>query len=179
MHARELAQKPVMEIPLTHGLAAIVDDEDFARANRFKWSAKKAPQRRGLWYAYRIIGHRNRSHPITEWLHHFIQGSKHQTDHRDGNGLNNQKNNLRHCNFSQNSANRRLNSNNSTGFKGVTMRRDKFIAQIGRKGAGKWIGSFDSSEEAARAYDNAAVKRFGEFARLNFPIPSNPINARS
>jgi hypothetical protein len=167
------------EIPLTHGKVALVDDEDFERVNKFKWSAKKAPQRKLLWYAYRITGRIDRSHPITEWLHHFVQGSKQQTDHRDGNGLNNQKNNLRRCNSSQNAANRRLNSNNSTGFKGVFALRGKFIAQVGRSGSRKWIGSFDTAEEAARAYDNAAVKRFGEFARLNFPIPSHPQSIRS
>lgn len=166
----------VKEIRLTHGKVALVDDEDFDRVSKFAWSAKKAPRRKNLWYAYRITGRIDRTHPITEWLHHFIQGSKHQTDHRDGNGLNNQKSNLRPCNDSQNSANRRLNANNSTGFKGVTSRRGKFVVQIGKKGSGKWIGTFDLPEDAARAYDAEAVKRFGEFARLNFPIPSHPIS---
>lgn len=163
------------QIPLTNGMSAMVDDEDFDRTMQFTWIAKQAPNRRNLWYAYRITGRIKRTNTQVQWLHHFIQGIKSQTDHRDANGLNNQKSNLRLCNHSQNAANRRLNSNNSTGFKGVTFYRGKFIVQLGRRGPGKWIGSFDSSQEAAKAYDNAAAKRFGEFAKLNFPTKTNPI----
>ena len=94
------------------------------------------------------------------------------TDHRDGNKLNNTKANLRVCEGGQNVANSKLHSDSTTGFKGVTRIGKKFGAQGGRMngkktGKSRWLGSFDTAEDAARAYDEVMVKEFGEFARTN------------
>jgi hypothetical protein len=154
------------EIRLTKGYVALVDDEDFERVNQFKWSAKECPN---TVYAQR--GHDGR-HTM---LHRFIlriTDPKIKVDHWDGDGLHNWQQNLRIATRQQNGANRKLNKNNTSGFKGVTWRKDR----------GKWnafteiktkrihLGYFDCPLQAACAYDMAAVKYFGNFAKCNFAI---------
>lgn len=120
-------------------------------------------------------------------------------DHIDGDGLNNTKSNLRLCNRSQNSCNKKLKSNSQTGWRGVTrvkytysskrkyikkdgtvseykypkkqtMRKKPWKAYIRPKGQKTiTIGCYETAEEAARAYDEKAKELFGEFAKLNFP----------
>ena len=85
--------------------------------------------------------------------------------------MNNKKSNLRKCTHGQNMFNRKLNSNNTSGFKGVVKNRGRWIAQIERRIKGKRkvfkIGRFNDKVEAARAYNKAALKYFGKFACLN------------
>jgi len=87
-------------------------------------------------------------------------------DHIDGNGLNNQKSNLRICNKSQNGMNRR--NNEGRQFKGVYPVGKKFVARIYIDGENKYIGNYETQAEAARAYDRAAIDLFGRFAKTNF-----------
>jgi hypothetical protein len=93
------------------------------------------------------------------------------TDHSDGNRANNCRSNLRVCNRSENSHNRRKPSGASSAYQGVFYNRErhKWGAKCRRRGGPIWTGFFDTEEEAARAYDRKAVELFGEFARLNFP----------
>lgn len=92
-------------------------------------------------------------------------------DHIDGNKLNNQKYNLRICTQLQNTSNRKLNKNSTSGYKGVCWckRKEKWIAHIRFNGFKKTLGRYDNIIDAALAYDNAAKEHFGEFAKLNFP----------
>ena len=92
-------------------------------------------------------------------------------DHWDHDGLHNVRANLRVANKSANGANRRKSSNNTSGFKGVTTHRQtgKWQAEIKVGGKHRYIGIFDTPEEAAKAYDDVAHEAFGEFALLNFP----------
>lgn len=91
-------------------------------------------------------------------------------DHRDGNGLNCQRPNLRASTVAQNMRNRRPNISNPTGFKGVSRTPSgKFRARITEDDQELRLGHFETAEEAARAYDIAALARWGVFARLNFP----------
>jgi len=92
-----------------------------------------------------------------------------QVDHHSGDTLDNRLCNLRPATGSENAWNRSKSANNTTGFKGVTKRRNRWQAQIGYNGKSLYLGSFKSPAEAARAYDVACRKYHGKFARPNFP----------
>ena len=150
-------------IPLTQGKEALVDDEDFEWLSQWKWCAAKDKK---TFYAKR------RAKGQTILMHRELIGAKpgEQVDHRDGNGLNNQDTNTRICTHRENNLNRRPN-NNTSGFKGVSWckGRKKWVSQIKVLGYAFTLGRFLTREEAARAYDSAVRKYFGEFAHLNFP----------
>lgn len=154
-------------LPLTKGLVATVDDEDFPALADRKWTAHVA---KGKAYAVRKDTVRGRL-----WMHREIMRAQPgvEVDHVDGNGLNNQRSNLRLCSRSQNS--RAMRPRAGHRFKGAyyNRQRRKWVAQIQFIEAGErtnhYLGTFDSEEAAARAYDAAALQHFGEFARLNFP----------
>lgn len=157
------------EIPLTQGLIAIVDDADYDRVKAAgKWSLRRDGDRS---YAYRHV-RRPDGKRTTTTLHAFITGYP-LTDHRNGDGLDNRRCNLRSATVAENGRNRRMSANNTSGFRGVYWRKSKgkWEASIGHLGRQPHLGAFDSAEEAARAYDEAARVLHGEFARLNFPRP--------
>lgn len=155
------------EIPLTQGKVAVVDEEDFDRLNKHKWYACKNGN---TFYALRksnVNGKR-----LTILMHREILGLKPGdpgVDHRDGNGLNNRRKNLRLASHEQNGMNRRRNKNGTSRFKGVYWEKNHRKWHVRIKFGGKYvhIGYFDSEEDAARAYDEKAKELFGEFARLN------------
>jgi hypothetical protein len=149
---------------------AMVDDSDYEWLNQWKWGVKPSAKT-----TYTNRYDQSKSPPRMTYMHRLIMpdaAGKHidHIDHIDGNGLNNQRSNLRTCTQAQNAMNRRLASNNTSGFKGV----------IWDKSTNKWrvnvkrirVGYFTCLIKAARAYDQAAIKHFGEFAKLNFPIKS-------
>lgn len=96
-----------------------------------------------------------------------------QVDHKDRDRLNNQRTNLRMCTSSQNMGNVARKTISKSGYRGVTFQKRSlkkpFVVHI----AGKNIGYYSDKIEAAKAYDNAAKKRYGEFAMLNFPEDSS------
>lgn len=104
-------------------------------------------------------------------MHQFIINTPKglEIDHKDGDGLNNQKINLRVCNRNQNGANLRKNKRNTTGFKGVYLNklRKTFQAYITPNRKHVYLGAYATVEEAALAYDESAIKHFGEFAKTN------------
>lgn len=101
------------------------------------------------------------------WLWIYGKLPTSQIDHVDGNGLNNRIGNLRESDQSQNLANRNQRASNRSGFKGVTRSGKKWVAQIGCNGVNYYLGIYASPAAAARAYDAAAIDRFGQFARTN------------
>lgn len=160
------------EIPLTKGMVALVDDEDYERLSRYKWHIR---MHRNTFYArrrQRLADGKKRDY----FMHSFIIDAPHGLviDHRDGNGLNNCRENLRLATFAQNGQNsskrRFLRSQRPSRFKGVSwsLSNNKWAAKI-RAGGGKpkHLGYFDSEYDAALFYDIAAAKHFGEYARFN------------
>lgn len=157
------------EVPLSRGLVALVDDEDYARvAAAGPWHVN--PGRRTI-YAQRNT-RRADGGKTTQSMHRFIADVA-AVDHVNGNGLDNRRANLRAATSAQNAANRPRRVDSKSPFKGVLINNDRgrpWRAQIHHDGRKRHLGCFDTAEEAARAYDVAALGAWGEFARLNFPL---------
>jgi hypothetical protein len=160
------------ELPLTQGKVALVDDEDFARASQFKWTAMKIYRRkREMWYARRAecLG-RGKSRTIL--LHRFLMDAPQgmEVDHVSGDGLDNRRSsNLRLATRSQNSVNSHRSRKAASGYRGVYSRPNgKFHSKIMFQSKVLHIGIFVDAAKAAAAYDAKARELFGEFATVNF-----------
>ena len=157
------------EIPLSQGLVALVDDVDYEWASKHKWHAHRKPKE-NTWYARRnTVTWPNRK---TLYLHREIMNAPPgiQVDHIDGNGLDCRRANMRLATKADNGRNRGKQSDNTSGFKGVTWNKSarKWVAQIKVNSKNIHLGYHNTAEAAARTYDEAAWKYFGDFARTNF-----------
>lgn len=150
------------KIPLTQGKFALVDDANLEWLNQWKWYAGKN-RASGIFYAKRSA---KRGKIL---MHRAILNAKpkQEVDHRDGNSLNNCRDNLRFVTAGQNAMNRHRVVGVSR-YKGVSRHRAKWRACIEKDKKGIHIGYFDLEIEAAKAYDLKAKELFGEFARPNF-----------
>lgn len=159
------------EIELTKGKTTLVSDEDYAELSQYKWMASR--MRGKYYYAMRSVTIAPKKRK-TVLMHRVIlnAGSGQCVDHIDGDGLNNTRNNLRLVTNQENVWNQRKRSTNTSGFKGVSWHypSQKWLAQLCANGKVRHLGLFSTVLDAARAYDTAANKHFGEFARLNFPL---------
>jgi hypothetical protein len=158
-------------IQLTKGYIARVDDSDFDWLSQWRWYADVKSACRV--YARRDGWDRNTKRNVKIYMHRAVVSAPVgvSVDHIDHDGLNNSKSNLRLATGSQNNANARYTAG-SSGFRGVTQRVGKtstrYIAQIQVDRTVRYLGIFGAIEDAARAYDAAALDAFGEFAVLNF-----------
>lgn len=142
---------------------ALVDDEDFELVNKYKWCSSHG-------YARAVVnGKKIHMHRL---ILGFQKNSEQEIDHINGDELDNRRFNLRLCTHRQNSANRRKGCGTSSGYKGVTWDKAtwKWMAQIMVNYRNIHLGRFIDEIAAARAYDVAARKHFGKFARTNFPL---------
>jgi hypothetical protein len=156
-------------IPLTQGQFAMVDDCDYESLSKYNWQANKVKST-GNFYATR--SKRFSGKRVSLRMHCEIMGEK-GIDHKDGNGLNNQRHNLRKCSQLENVRNARKSKRGITSiYKGVCRRFEckgiKYRAQITVNREKIMLGTFDTEYEAALVYDAAAKKHHGSFARLNF-----------
>jgi hypothetical protein len=157
----------MIEIPLTNGGCALIDDQDEALVSLYRWYRERHSK---TFYAMTNAGH-GRKDRRTIRMHRLIRPDIPRIDHRNGNGLDNQRGNLRPCSSAQNHQNiRDLYANNKSGFKGVRFDRGKWIASIVVDGKKKFLGNFASAEQASAAYDLAAKEFFGEFAAPNTEV---------
>ena len=158
------------KIKLTQNKYALVDDNDFIYLNKFKWHINCDDNR---YYAIRHNGYINGKRTSIAMHREILNltDPKIQVDHKDHNGLNNQKNNLRIATNQQNHFNLTKRKDNKSGYKGITWhKRDKiWQSQIQINNKLIYLGSFNNKIDAAKAYDVAAIKYFREFANLNFP----------
>lgn len=167
-------------IQLTQGKTAIVDDEFFEELNQYKWYANQ-PNGHNTCYAVRWSRNQGTGKKILLGMHREVlrlAGVKlgHSVDHKNGDGLDNQRGNLRPASIAENNRNTRISKANTSGYKGVSWnKRDRrWQAHIRHNGKQLALGYYHSPVEAARAYDAAAVTYHGEFARINFPDDNCP-----
>ncbi len=151
------------EIILTRGLKTVVDDATFENQSGHKWHAENGG---GSFYAARKPGAKN-GFRKTVYLHREVVCAPigFEVDHINGNTLDNRISNLRVCTRSQNAKNRKLSRNSSTGLKGVSQRGLKFRSRIWIGGKGICLGTFESASDASKAYQDASLFFFGDFAR--------------
>jgi hypothetical protein len=151
-----------VEIPVGHGRVALVDEQDKHLVEGIEWFSFQAHR---AWYAA------TKTNPRV-YMHRLIMDAPQgmEVDHIDGDGLNNTRDNLRVCTHQQNLANQRhqLRDTHSR-YKGVTfcLREKLWKAQIKANQQHINLGTFKNEDDAARAYNRAALQAWGEFARLN------------
>ena len=157
----------MIEIPLSQGKVAIIDDADKDLVCQHHWYAVKNGNGRYPCACIRVSGGKRKR----IFMHRLIIGAIPDDmviDHIDGNECNNRRNNLRICSIRENICNSRIHKNNTSGFKGVCWhaRAKKWSASITVNRKKIHLGLFVEKEEAHAAYVRYAKKYFGEFARL-------------
>lgn len=150
-------------IPLTQGQFAIVDDADFEFLNQWKWYAQKTE---AGFYASRCKYRRGPGRLVL--MHRLVANAKEseEIDHWNRNTLDNQRLNLRVATVSQNAANRKISTKNTSGHKGVcwNKERSKWHAYFYKGGKIYNLGFFDDKTEAAQVRELEFKKAFGQFA---------------
>jgi hypothetical protein len=155
------------EIQLTQGKVAIVDDEDFLELNKLKWYADLNGKK---YYAIRKSICINGKY-INQKMHRIILGDNFNfhVDHINGDTLDNRRINLRICTHQQNMCNKSISKLNKSGYKGVFYINSlkMYKASIRSNNKSIHLGCFYYAKQAAKAYNEAALKYHGEFANLN------------
>jgi hypothetical protein len=163
-----------MELKTNNGYTYWIDDEDLSLISAYHWygyTPKKTKKDGRISHYSPFIQANIKEKGTTVRLHRLLLNDPVgvHIDHVDGDRCNNRKNNLRCCTRSQNNRNRIRHYTNTSGFKGVTWhaRAKKWQAQLSKTKGKSYIGLFNTKEEAATAYNKAALEWHGEFAKLN------------
>ena len=148
------------------GQYALVDNEIFNWINQWQWCVDKG-------YAVRGKSKKNGKQVSNIRMHRAIVETYQSIDksvyidHINGNKLDNRKVNLRVVNQKQSAINRPIMSGSRVKYKGVTYEKMKYRARIYPDGKAISLGSYDTPEEAAEAYNRAAEQYYKQYARLN------------
>ena len=158
----------MIEIPLTQGKIAIIDDEDYEKVSKYKWQALNH------YYTYYAMVSTDKKNM---YMHRFIMNPKvsQHIDHINGNGLDNRRCNLRLANKQINAYNSKKRETykgvvSTSKYRGVSKEGNRWRCRIRIDNKDIYLGRFDTEEEAARTYDKIAKLYIGEVVRLNFPI---------
>jgi hypothetical protein len=171
-HDSPILLNKVRKIQLTKGVTAMVDNADYIWLNQYSWrvafNKNKQPYAKSTIEGKDILMHR--------FILRLDAGDKRQGEHSDGNGLNNQRNNIRIATHGQNQCNKKGWA--KSGLKGVYIEERAsgntyYRAVISHEGKKHELGTYPFTEEgkteAAKAYDKEAIKLHGKFAKLNYP----------
>jgi hypothetical protein len=164
-------------IPLTRSDVILIDDSDYEFALNYHWWALRITEGNKITYAAADVFTDGTRQTIL--LHRMLlRPSAHQyIDHINHNGLDDQRNNIRISTMSQNLANKRIQSNNKSGYKGVHWhkQRNKWAAEICVNYKRQSLGLWSDPWRAAQAYNTAALEAWGEFALLNIQLPERQV----
>lgn len=153
-------------ITLTKGYVATIDSNDAPKVIGNNWCALTSPRRKAV-YAVRVEQKDSIQRMI--FMHRVIADAPDElhVDHKDGNGLNNRRENVRTCTQAQNNINTGVRADNKSGYKGVfwETRSRRWRSEIRRNGRSKHLGYFQTAELAYEAYSKASLLLHGEFAR--------------
>lgn len=151
-------------VPLTKGYEAVIDAADVPLVAGWNWYAHVTP-----WTVYAARGNHSGGMPRTVYMHGAIVGAVEgfTPDHRDTDGLNNRRYNLRLATRAQQQRNQKKPRNNTSGLKGVTWhkQRGKWMSQIEASGKRYYLGVFETKEAAHAAYCIASATIHGGFGR--------------
>lgn len=159
-----IEDRMIKEIPLTRKKVAVINKNDFQLVNQFKWHASA--------YGYAVSDQRYKLGKYL-FMHRLIMNAKEdeEVDHINGDKLDNRKSNLRICTRTEQLRNTKKRSDSTNKFKGIVKRPNRnkpWHARIKVNKKEISLGYYVTQEEAAKAYDQAAIKYFGKFARINF-----------
>lgn len=155
------------ELQLTKGYYSIIDAEQLPILSQYSW---QCVEKDGNFYARTSLRKGKKTHCF--YLHRLLTNAQKDeyVDHINGNSLDNCLSNLRICTNAQNVRNSKKRRNNKSGYKGVyfnSQLRKPWVARITFNYKGIHIGNYETPLEAGVAYNSAAKKYFGEFARIN------------
>lgn len=147
----------ILSLKLIRDKIVLVDKDDFLKYGKYKWTFDK--------YAVRFVKGKK------VYLHRLIMDcpKNMEVDHINGNELDCRKNNMRICTHAENSRNIKLRTDNTSGYKGVSWYKnyDKWLVRVFLNNKKIHIGYFENKNEAVTAYNEAAIKYHGRFARIN------------